>query len=98
MSQVAKFSQPDDSDDPRYFIRFLEIIEAFPESRDVRDRSYQRMGINSGSHVLDVGCGIGTAVSEMAELIGPDGAACGMDVSEAMLEEASARTAPGLTP
>lgn len=49
------------------------------------------MRIQPGACVLDVGCGIGTAVAEMADHVGPEGAAHGVDISEAMIAEAAAR-------
>ena len=90
-SQVGKFSQPDHSDNPRYFIEFLELVDRLSEMRDVRARSFSRMQIQPGACVLDIGCGIGTAVCEMADLIGQEGRSCGLDISEAMIAEANAR-------
>jgi ubiquinone/menaquinone biosynthesis C-methylase UbiE len=93
MSQVGKFTQPDHSGDPNYFIKFLEMVDRLPGADDVRARSYQQMRIESGTAVLDAGCGIGTAVRELANLVGPKGSASGIDISDTMITEARARAA-----
>jgi ubiquinone/menaquinone biosynthesis C-methylase UbiE len=91
LGQVGRFTQPDRSTDANYFVEFLDIVDRIPEMKDVRARSYHQMRIGRGSHVLDVGCGVGTAVGEMADLVGQDGSAEGIDVSEAMISEAMVR-------
>lgn len=45
-----------------------------------------------GEHVLDIGCGCGGSTIEIARLIGTKGRVVGLDISEAMLERARART------
>ena len=56
-----------------------------------RLRSHQVLGVESGATVLDVGCGTGIALREIADLVGPDGTVVGVDPSTAMLEQARAR-------
>jgi ubiquinone/menaquinone biosynthesis C-methylase UbiE len=60
LGQLGKFTQPDRSADPNYFIEFLDIVDRIPEVKKVRARSYDQMCIAPGSRVLDVGCGVGT--------------------------------------
>ena len=45
-----------------------------------------------GEHVLDIGCGCGGSTIELARLVGAQGRVVGLDISEAMLERARART------
>ena len=92
MSHVGRFTLPDHSGNPRYFVEFLELLDRLPEMKEVRARSFQQMRIPRGAHVLDVGCGLGTAVREMADIVGDKGMAYGVDISEAMIEEASLHT------
>jgi len=46
-----------------------------------------------GEHVLDVGCGCGQTLLELAELVGPSGRVQGVDVSPPMTARARERTA-----
>jgi SAM-dependent methyltransferase len=41
-----------------------------------------------GDRVLDIGCGFGDTTQRLAELVGPDGSALGVDVSEPFIETA----------
>jgi ubiquinone/menaquinone biosynthesis C-methylase UbiE len=91
LSQIGKFTQPDHSDDPRYFIKFLDLVETFPELQEIHARSLRQMRLQPGGRGLDVGCGIGTAVRKIADIVGPEGKACGVDISEVMVAEATAR-------
>ena len=56
-----------------------------------RIRSHQVLGVEPGATVLDVGCGTGIALREIADLVGRDGTVVGLDPSTAMLEQARAR-------
>lgn len=53
-----------------------------------RIRSHQLLGVEPGATVLDVGCGTGIALREIADLVGRDGTLVGLDPSAAMLEPA----------
>jgi ubiquinone/menaquinone biosynthesis C-methylase UbiE len=57
----------------------------------IRIRSHQVLGVERGATVLDVGCGTGIALRELADLVGRDGTVVGLDPSTAMLEHAGAR-------
>jgi ubiquinone/menaquinone biosynthesis C-methylase UbiE len=56
-----------------------------------RRLSHELLGVGPGSTVLDVGCGTGIALAEIAELLGPEGTVVGLDPSSAMLDQARAR-------
>ena len=57
-----------------------------------------RLRLTPGEHVLDVGCGSGDTVLELAERLGPTGKVVGADISRPMLDHARVRTAniPGI--
>ena len=54
-------------------------------------RSVAVLGSLSGARVLDVGCGYGATVLDLAEAVGPAGSVAGVDLSAPMLERAQAR-------
>jgi ubiquinone/menaquinone biosynthesis C-methylase UbiE len=56
-----------------------------------RIRSHELLSVTPGASVLDVGCGTGIALREIAEIVGPEGSVVGLDPSSAMLEEARRR-------
>jgi SAM-dependent methyltransferase len=61
---------------------FLETLLAFdrrPDSVQMRQRTYELLRVEPGSRMVDVGCGAGTAVAELAAL-GAD--AVGIDAAE----------------
>jgi ubiquinone/menaquinone biosynthesis C-methylase UbiE len=51
----------------------------------------QRAAVQSGEHVIDVGCGCGQASLELAERVGPQGTVLGVDISAPMLARARER-------
>jgi SAM-dependent methyltransferase len=48
-----------------------------------------------GGRVLDLGCGFGDTTQKLAELVGPEGSALGLDVSEPFIEQARKEAAAG---
>jgi ubiquinone/menaquinone biosynthesis C-methylase UbiE len=50
-----------------------------------------KLALSQGSRVLDVGCGCGQTLLELAEIVGPRGRVIGVDISEPMLERARHR-------
>jgi ubiquinone/menaquinone biosynthesis C-methylase UbiE len=51
----------------------------------------QRADVQPGQVCIDLGCGRGTDVLRLADLVGPTGQALGLDLTEAMLEKGRAR-------
>lgn len=48
-------------------------------------------GIKPGMRVLDIGCGAGVTTKALADLVGPEGEAVGVDFSESRIEVARAK-------
>lgn len=85
---LHRFDRVDEADDRAEFVRFLELIDSLPDVRIRRQRSYSLLGVQAGSRIVDVGCGIGTVLAELIEL-GAD--PVGVDVSEEMVAQARTR-------
>jgi ubiquinone/menaquinone biosynthesis C-methylase UbiE len=56
-------------------------------------RALEAASPQPGEHVIDVGCGCGATVLELARLVGPQGRVLGVDVSEPMAARARQRIA-----
>jgi SAM-dependent methyltransferase len=56
-----------------------------------RVRTREALAVQTGEHILDVGCGPGFLVCELAGDVGPAGHVTGVDTSEAMLSVARDR-------
>ena len=52
-----------------------------------------RLGVAAGERVLDVGCGCGQTLLELADVVGPSGQVVGVDISPPMLGRARERVA-----
>jgi ubiquinone/menaquinone biosynthesis C-methylase UbiE len=93
----AQFDAVDASADPGGLIRFLDAASTLPELRAAKQALMERLAFREARSALDVGCGPGGDVAEMARLM-PDGTeVSGLDTSETMIAEARRRTA-GLGP
>ena len=64
-------------------LRILHRIYG-PGARSVLTKA----GIQPGMRVADLGCGVGTVTTMLAELVGPEGKAVGIDASRAQIEQA----------
>jgi ubiquinone/menaquinone biosynthesis C-methylase UbiE len=86
--EIGKFSQVDDSGMDGLLLAFLDFFEKVPGILEMRQRSYQLLGDVTAKTVIDLGCGTGTAVAELAAL---GARACGVDASEHLLSVAKGR-------
>ncbi|MFG3702211.1 methyltransferase domain-containing protein [Micromonospora sp. NPDC047620] len=74
--------------DAERLIQILDAAETTPDATALRARSYQLLRLHAGATVIDVGCGTGRAVAELAQ----HGArAIGVDLDPAMLAAARSR-------
>jgi ubiquinone/menaquinone biosynthesis C-methylase UbiE len=90
---VTLFTEVDRTGDPDFFIRFLDQGNANPYIQKSKPIILDGLHLREGLFVLDVGCGTGADVVDIARRIGSSGAVTGVDISEAMVAEAQRRTA-----
>ena len=57
-------------------------------------RAIEALGLDSGDIVLDIGCGAGQTLLQLAERVGTEGQVIGVDVAPLLLEIAKRRTEP----
>ncbi|MBK9264651.1 MAG: methyltransferase domain-containing protein [Polyangiaceae bacterium] len=74
-------------------LAFLDRMERKPDVIARRRRSYELLRAERGSSVADIGCGAGTAIFELAELVSPGGSVFGVDINESLINVARARAA-----
>jgi ubiquinone/menaquinone biosynthesis C-methylase UbiE len=92
------FTDVDQTNDPDYFIRFLDEASADESFQAYKHHSFALLDLQPGHHVLDVGCGTGEDARAMAQLVAPDGRVVAVDGSQAMIATARQRAADCTAP
>jgi ubiquinone/menaquinone biosynthesis C-methylase UbiE len=87
------FSSVDEQHEAQQFIAYLDEADRQPNIIELRRAIAERLDLRPTDALLDVGCGTGTALFELA---GSVARAVGVDLSEEMLEVARSRTRPGV--
>jgi ubiquinone/menaquinone biosynthesis C-methylase UbiE len=95
---VSLFTEVDKTGDPDFFIRFLDQGNANPDIQRSKAIILNGLRLRDGLSVLDVGCGVGDDVVDIARYVGPSGSITGIDASQAMIAEARRRTAGSSLP
>ena len=90
---MTRFTRVDNQLDPGIFITFLDTANALEDLKSVKRLMIAQLELRSGLRVLDVGCGIGDDVRDLALVIGDGGRVIGVDFSGAMIAEAKKRHA-----
>lgn len=83
----------DQANDLASRLRFLDAERSKPEMRLANERVIERLALEPGARVLDVGCGAGDGTLAAARRVVPGGRAVGVDVDPLMVEEARRRSA-----
>jgi SAM-dependent methyltransferase len=79
------------ADRARFWLAHLAVIET--PLTPVAEAIFSVVDLKPGERVLDVGCGAGATTIEAADRVGPEGWACGIDISPEMIDAAIARSA-----
>ena len=90
-SKANPFEDVDRSDDPNRSVQYLDAVRAQDYIGDQKRLTLEMMRLNDGDAGLDVGCGTGEDVIAIARIVGPNGHAAGVDMSETMVGEARKR-------
>ena len=69
----------------------LERSYKLPEIVRQRKQTLEALSLNSGEHVLDIGCGVGFLTQEMALKVGKSGKVIGIDQNTEMIQHAKIR-------
>jgi len=85
------FTDVDRDPDPARFVGILDAIAAMDFVRAYKRRTHAALAIRPGYSLLDVGCGTGEDVLELARLVGPTGRVVGIDRSATVVAEARRR-------
>ena len=92
-SGPAEFGAVDTSGDPGALIGILDAARAIPGLSAAKRGRVKQLALGRAHAVLEVGCGAGTDVAQMARCVPPGAQEGGVDASEAMIAEARRRAA-----
>ena len=90
------FQRTGQSTDTEAAFGWLDRMDGHPLVQQVKRQMLDVCPVGEGDQVLDVGCGLGHEVRRLAERVGAQGRAVGIDANSAMITEARRRAA-GLT-
>jgi SAM-dependent methyltransferase len=82
-----------DAADPAACARFLDLAHSLPEVQRWKQFGHERLQVEPGHSVLDIGCGTGTDALALAAMVGPNGRVVGIDLSESLIALAMQRAA-----
>lgn len=91
-ADLTDFGNVDDAGDRGALLAWLDAAWAMPAIRAAKLVLLDQLNLETARAVLDVGCGFGADVAEMAARLPAHGVAAGIDVSEAMIAEARRRS------
>jgi ubiquinone/menaquinone biosynthesis C-methylase UbiE len=90
-TDVTEFSNVDNAGQPQTLIGYLEVAKALAGWKGAKRDGLTALRLEPDDVVLDAGCGYGADAIEIARHVGPKGAVIGLDLSEAMIAEATGR-------
>lgn len=89
--RLGNLDWDDAQGDAAAYLRRANAVDVIAAGKRARDAL---LGLRAGDRVLEIGCGLGDDVRRLATLVGEDGEAVGVDVSDALLERAAAADGP----
>ncbi len=85
------FTDVDRTNDPDYFIRFLDEASSDESFQAYKQLSFSLLDLQPGRHILDIGCGTGEDARTMAQRVAPRGRVVAVDGSQHMIDVARQR-------
>jgi len=95
---ITNFARVDQTANPAFFTQFMDKSHTLQSAGIYRQRMFDLLDVRLGATLLDVGCGAGNDVQDLAKLVGPSGRVVGIDSSATMIQQARARTAEAQLP
>ncbi len=92
------FTNVDQAECQSHFVEYLTEANASPSFQAYKELSYKSLGEVVGKQVLEVGCGVGYDVFNLARMVGSEGHVTGVDASVALLSKARENAAMGSLP
>src|SRR5215831_765207 len=89
---VTHFTAVDRTSDPAFFLNFLDQGNKIPGVVEWRTVILDALRLRGGERVLDLGCGAGDDVFDIAARVGLEGHVTGVDISEFLIGEAIRRS------
>lgn len=88
---VTNFTSVDQTGDPTFFARFLEAANRNHAIIAAKPIIIDGLRLHGAERVLDVGCGMGADVFDLAARVGKAGHVTGIDMSASLIEAARRR-------
>ena len=88
----AGFQRPDANARNDGLFGFLERVDGLPHVQAIKRRMADLLGPSAGQHLLEIGCGMGHELRRLAGRVTPGGSVLGIDMNQAMVDEARRRT------
>jgi SAM-dependent methyltransferase len=85
------YEQVDDDENVPFLVGTMEMTSRWGSIRTLRAWERGRLGLRTGSRILDAGCGLGDTTLALAEDVGPSGEVVGIDASRTMVAIAQER-------
>ncbi len=89
--QRSGWERINESSRPDYYVHTLATITGWEFVQEYKQLSYALLQLGPGDWVLDMGCGMGDDVAQLAERVGYTGRAIGIDLSQEMIAQARQR-------
>jgi len=82
-----------DQTKPNDFIQYVDKLTKSDTIIYLTEKTFNKFNVQNGNKVIDLGCGAGKDLMALGKMTGPEGEVVGVDLSQQMVNVASARVA-----